>query len=118
MEPIRKNRWSIWDKVLIVGFTVAAVSFVVVTGVLAKFVGSHPSKSSGCIINLRQLYGATRQWALDHKKKPEESVTMSDVMSYINTNNRIVCPLGGKYTVGPAVSNVPTCSIAGHALPL
>lgn len=70
-----------------------------------------------CINNLRQLDAATQHWAIEHERKPGDAVGLSDVMSYINTNNRIVCPQGGKYTVGPTATNVPTCSIPHHKLP-
>lgn len=70
-----------------------------------------------CVSTLRQLDAAVQQWALENKKKPQDLVTMSNAMEYINPKIRIECPSSGKYTIGPAVSNLPTCSISGHALP-
>jgi hypothetical protein len=78
---------------------------------------SRHNPATACINYLRQLDGAVQQWALENKMKPEDLVTLSNAMQYINPGNRIECPSGGKYTVGPAVSNLPTCSVEGHTLP-
>jgi hypothetical protein len=70
---------------------------------------------NACINNLRQMDGAIQQWALENQRKPEDKITLTDISPFVIT--QMVCPQGGKYTVGPAVSNVPSCSIAGHVLP-
>lgn len=71
---------------------------------------------NGCINNLRQLDGAVQQWAVEQKKLSSEKVTFNDITPYLRQTPS--CPLNGKYTVGPTAANVPTCTIAGHALPL
>jgi hypothetical protein len=73
------------------------------------------SSLNTCINNLRKIDLATQQWALDHQRKAEDKVTWNDITPYLK--NKLECPKGGKYTVGPVVSNVPTCSISGHTLP-
>jgi hypothetical protein len=96
---------------IVVGF----VSIIVVTVVLPQFGGSRWPKSSGCINNLRQIDGAIQQWALEHKKTQEEIVKWQDITPYLK--NKMICPQGGHYAIGPTATNVPTCSVAGHALP-
>jgi hypothetical protein len=59
--------------------------------------------------------GAIQQWALEYQKKPEDKIAMSDISPYLS--HELQCPRGGKYTIGPAVSNGVTCSFPGHALP-
>ena len=70
---------------------------------------------NACVNNLRQLDGAAQQWALENQKKPGDRITMTDITPYLR--NPLVCPQKGAYKIGPVVSNVPTCSIKGHALP-
>ena len=97
------------------------VNFLAVCAIAAvavPFVASHRHGGScmnACINNLRQMDGAVQQWALEQKKNPDEKVTLTDIAPYLK--NSITCPQGGKYTVGPAVSNVPSCSITAHHLP-
>ena len=76
---------------------------------------SGTSITNGCINNLRQLDGAVQQWALEQKKEAWEKVTPSDITPYLKIS--LHCPQGGNYTVGPVVSNTPTCSITTHRLP-
>ena len=73
-----------------------------------------PKQGRYCINNLRIMDGAIQQWALENHKKPSDTVTMHDITPYLKDN---LCPQGGKYAVGPVVSNVPTCSITTHRLP-
>jgi hypothetical protein len=69
-----------------------------------------------CINNLRQLDGATQQWALENKQPADAAVTMQHILPYLKNSTAPVCPSGGTYTVNN-VSLPPTCSIPGHALP-
>ena len=71
--------------------------------------------SNACINNLRQLEGARQQWALEQKKQPEDPVTMQDLTPYLL--HHLHCQEGGKYTIGPAVSDGVSCSFPGHTLP-
>jgi hypothetical protein len=67
-----------------------------------------------CINNLRQLDGAIMLWTLEYQKNWDK-VTMSDLMPYLG--QELQCPEGGKYSIGPAVSNGVTCSFPSHELP-
>src|ERR1043165_869686 len=85
------------------------ILFVLYSLLMPNFVRGGPSKAGGCINNLRQIDGATQQWALDNKRKPETNVAWNDITPYLKLE--LTCPQGGKYTIGPTVSNAPTCSI-------
>ncbi len=69
-----------------------------------------------CINNLREIYSAKAQWALELNKTATDTPTEQDLLSYLPGNVFPVCPSGGTYTIG-AVGNPPTCSIPGHVLP-
>ena len=73
-----------------------------------------------CVNNLRQIDGAMQQCALEHSLSPTNIVTAEQIVPYIapHLRNQEVfrCPAGGTYTFG-SLTNPPTCSIPGHALP-
>ncbi|HEY6169357.1 MAG TPA: hypothetical protein VI454_15050 [Verrucomicrobiae bacterium] len=81
----------------------------------AEFRRSICSCVNACINNLRQIDGAIQQWGLEQKKDLDAKVTLNDITPYLK--NTVSCPQGGTYTIGPVVSNVPTCSHSGHKLP-
>ena len=69
-----------------------------------------------CINNLRQIDGAKQQWALE-KNKPGDAVpTVKNLLPYLKGGVFPACPDGGTYFIN-SVDAVPTCSVAGHALP-
>jgi len=70
-----------------------------------------------CINNLRMIDGAKKQWAIENEKTNSDVPTWADLQSFIVRAGVALpyCPSGGKYTFG-AMSNLPTCSIPGHAL--
>ena len=79
--------------------------------------GSHSSRGKNhCINNLRQIDGAKQQWALENHKDTNAIPTIADVAPYLKNNKFLVCPQGGKYTLG-RVDEDPTCSIPGDVLP-
>jgi regulator of replication initiation timing len=69
-----------------------------------------------CINNLRQIYAAKQEWALENNKAADAIPTAQDLLPYFKDGTFPVCPSGGTYTIG-AVGEVPTCSIPGHVLP-
>ena len=74
------------------------------------------SQTNACINNLRQIDGAKQQWALENQKAAVAVPTAQDIAPYLKDQVIPACPATGKYTLN-AVSALPTCSIAGHALP-
>jgi len=71
--------------------------------------------ANACINNLRQIDGATQQWALENRKDATARVTMADILPYLR-NKPPICPANGTYTLS-TVSSLPTCSVPGHMLP-
>jgi len=109
-ETDQDSSLGIWGVICVLG--VCAMAAVVVPNFLP---GRTHCCMNACINNLRQIDGAVQQWALEQKKKPEDKVTMSDIMPYLK--NPVTCPQNGIYVIGPTVSNIPACSFAGHVLP-
>lgn len=72
--------------------------------------------ANGCVNHLRQLDSAIQQWALEYNKTAETTPTSQEITPYLKDNLLPVCPSGGKYTLGK-VNDLPTCSVASHALP-
>lgn len=72
---------------------------------------------NACINNLRQIDAAKKEWALENGKSGGDVPTAADLKPYFKNGVFPTCPAGGTYTIG-AVSNVPTCSIPGHVLPV
>ncbi|HLX68964.1 MAG TPA: hypothetical protein VKV04_04980 [Verrucomicrobiae bacterium] len=71
---------------------------------------------AACINNLRMIDGAKQTWALQNNKTPDAVPTPQDLIAYLPNQFFPQCPAGGNYIIN-AVSNRPTCSVAGHALP-
>jgi len=70
---------------------------------------------NACVNNLRQLDGAKQQWALENQKPAEAIPTVQDITAYLR-DGMPVCSAAGNYSIN-AVNALPTCSVAGHALP-
>jgi len=116
------------------GFTLVEIMIVVaIIGLLAaiaipNFVRARASsQANACINNLRQIDGATQQWALENKAGPSATVSFGNIKPYLK--NSITCPSGGStatfatsYSIS-TVTNKPSCRIGAnytptaHALP-
>ena len=80
------------------------------------------SQNNACINNLRQIDGATQQWALETKARATATVAFTDISGYLK--HAVVCPAGGgtafsdSYSLN-GVTNKPTCKkdSVNHMLP-
>jgi hypothetical protein len=73
-----------------------------------------PSGES-CINNLRQIEGATEQWALEQHKTTNDTPSWEEVCVHLK-GGRPACPEGGTYTLG-RLGTSPRCSHPKHRLP-
>ena len=75
----------------------------------------NPAQANACINNLRQFETALQEFAIDQKLPSNSSYLMSDLKPYLRLNSSgqlPVCPAGGIYTEGAAITNSPTCSLS------
>jgi prepilin-type N-terminal cleavage/methylation domain-containing protein len=110
------------NKMRVQGFTLVEIMIVVaLIGLLAAIAmpswvrARTTSQNNACINNLRQVFGATQQWALDYRQAPGAIVTPDEILPYLRS--AVVCPAGGSSaTFGTSyslttVTNLPTCRI-------
>ncbi|MDB6129346.1 MAG: hypothetical protein JWM04_453 [Verrucomicrobiales bacterium] len=65
-----------------------------------------------CLNRMRQIDGATQQWALENKKGTNAVVVFSDITPFLKNATIPVCPSGGQYIIGK-VADAPSCSLHG-----
>lgn len=111
------------------GHLIAFILALSLLGVILKVVIPNlvrPVVTTGhpCILNLRIIDEATRQFALENNLTNGTLVNFpNDLTPYISSNDlaSLKCPSGGTYHVGP-VGTTPTCSLGttvtpAHVLP-
>src|ERR1017187_8860000 len=107
-------------------YTFMKKSFIIISSfigcVALLFMGCHrkteaidPVAQKECISNLRQIFAAEQQWALEHKKSTNDIPTWADLEGHYILKKPI-CPSGGTYTLG-RIGDYPKCSVSGHELP-
>jgi hypothetical protein len=78
-----------------------------------QFDGLAPIERLGpCLNNLRQIEGATVQWAIVSGRSTNAIPDWEDIIPHL-AYRKLQCPEGGTYTLGP-VNGRPSCSIAAH----
>ena len=68
-----------------------------------------------CIANLTRIDTAKEEWAINEAKMGGDEIVKSEVDSFI-PGGAPKCPAGGTYSYGK-ISEDPSCSVPGHALP-
>ena len=87
------------------------------TAALQQAATAEVAARNECVNHLRQIDGAIQQYALENKLSENDSVTAEQITPYLKNHEAVFrCPSGGTYTFGP-VTNLPLCSIPGHAIP-
>ena len=72
--------------------------------------GPGPSHKQGCIANLKEIDGAKAEWARECHKANDDFVTWQDLVGPTNyIRDMLICPRGGKYTLG-SLAVKPSCS--------
>jgi hypothetical protein len=68
-----------------------------------------------CIANLKQIDGATQQWALENRFSSKTFVDLNKARAYLKGGQLPICPGGGAYSA-TTVEAAPRCTIPGHTL--
>jgi prepilin-type N-terminal cleavage/methylation domain-containing protein len=105
------------------GLTLMEVMIVVmIIGLLASIafpnytLARNNTRTRLCVNNLRLIYSAKEQWAMDNSAAQGAAVAAANITPYLKGNAIPVEPGGGSYTIGDVGAN-PTCSVGGsHAL--
>ncbi len=84
----------------------------------ARLLGRDVAAVSSCTANLKQLDGATQQWALENKKAATDTYSLTDptLLAYLKGSMLPFCPQGGHYSAGTNLTDWPRCSHPGHTL--
>ncbi|MCL6519790.1 MAG: prepilin-type N-terminal cleavage/methylation domain-containing protein [Armatimonadetes bacterium] len=103
------------------GFTIIEIMIVILVVSILMMIAApcfihaqNTSRTKSCIENMKQIYTAKEQFAMENNKSNGDLVTWDDLVpDYIREQPE--CPAGGNYnllTIGETVS----CSITGHEL--
>jgi hypothetical protein len=99
------------------GLLVAAIIVFAVAGARWYVRARTPASVDSCYAQLKQLQGAKDTWALEHKKRAEDTPDWTNIIGPKAYIARMpVCPRGGTYSLGP-VGEAPRCSVPEHVLP-
>jgi type II secretory pathway pseudopilin PulG len=106
----KRSGITLLEIVVVLGIIGSVTAIAIPSSVRAKTV----SRKNMCISNLRVLDGAVQLWAMETGQIASSSVTVDDVMPYLDTAT--ICPAGGttisnSYTL-TSVSEQATCRIA------
>ena len=102
------------------GIVAVGLLALLVAVVLPNFMRArHTTTGNPCAIILRQLDGATQEWALENRKTTNDVPTWEDLrpyLPYLLGDGRIpTCYHGGTYTLGRP-DKPPACSYPGDTL--
>ncbi|MBI5800562.1 MAG: prepilin-type cleavage/methylation domain-containing protein [Verrucomicrobia bacterium] len=104
-------------EVMIISGIVGLVAIIAVPNLIRARL---TAQKSSCIANLKQIDGAMNQWAVETKKSPTDTYSLTDatLLGYIKGSSLPICPGGGTYSPGVNMTASPTCnqSSIGHTL--
>jgi hypothetical protein len=103
----------IFPWLFIIGFLVILLPFAILIGNYQA--AKNKALTNTCINNLRQIYAAKMQWALENGKPPNDVPTENDLRRYFARTTFPKCPTGGLYTINE-INSAPTCTEKGHHL--
>jgi hypothetical protein len=84
--------------------------------VIRNFIASrNVAAKNACIANLKQIDGATQQWALENGKVATDTYSLTDttLLAYLKGSALPICPEGGRYLPGSDVRDAPRCTLGG-----
>lgn len=70
------------------------------------------ARANACIANLKQMDGATQQWALETRKAAGDATEVEQIRLFLKWESLPLCPMGGAYRLTTAGQS-PTCSVHG-----
>ena len=100
----------------------AAIAVVVLAVGVPNFIRARSTSASNFYVNsLRQIETAKTEWMYDRGKTTNDAPTWAELLAYLPsgftnyyaTNEVVVRPGGGVYTIGH-VGEPPSCLIDGH----
>ncbi|NQU39106.1 MAG: hypothetical protein HQ523_04060 [Lentisphaerae bacterium] len=100
---------------LVASMAIAPVGLMAAIAIPSFIKARGTSQQNACIINLRKIEDAKKQWAMAETKSDGDEADVSGVSQYIRGNTIPSCPAGGVYTVGP-LGVSPTCSNPKHMI--
>ena len=113
MENREKSKRSRWGLRCLIACGFVMVAFV---GIPLLFQGGNGTQRHVCTAQLSQIQGAKEQWALEWRKGASDPVAPADIAHYLKSSQVPECPEGGRYALGTAGTELPTCRVGVHTV--
>jgi prepilin-type N-terminal cleavage/methylation domain-containing protein len=109
--------WQVGYTLVEVMIVVAIIGVLLAVAVPAWAKSRNSARVKVCISNLRQVYAAKLQWAIEAKKIDDDIPRTTDLVPYLRGGLMPGCPIDGTFRIR-RVSKYPTCSFypIGHTL--
>lgn len=100
-------------EIMIVVMIISMLLMIAIPNFQAARTQSH---EKACRENLRVIFSAKEQWAMNNNQSAAAAPDWADLRPYLR-NDSLTCPSGGSYSINN-VNTYPTCSYGGkHAYP-